>query len=110
MSQQQDLSAQINHDFSEVTDLLVALGDKKRLEILSKLITAYHQDPLCVKDLTELTNISRPAVSHHLKILKEAGIINYTKKGTKSYYYIDNVQTNIAKMQQLTDDLLKITC
>ncbi|MCM0595691.1 winged helix-turn-helix transcriptional regulator [Weissella uvarum] len=104
------MAANINQDIANVEDLLIALGDKKRLELLTHLINAYQHKPLCVKDLAELTNLSRPAVSHHLKILKEAGIINFKKNGTQSYYYLDNVQDNVARMKILTDDLVRITC
>lgn len=78
--------------------------------MLSKLINFYQDKPLCVKELAELTNISRPAVSHHLKILKEGGIVNFKKDGTQSYYYIDNIKSNVAKIKRLTDDLIKIDC
>lgn len=42
-----------------------------------------------VGEITAKTNLSRPAVSHHLKILKEAGIIKMRREGTKNYYYFD---------------------
>lgn len=35
------------------------------------------------------TNLSRPAVSHHLKILREAGIVKMRREGTRNYYYFD---------------------
>ena len=42
-----------------------------------------------VSELTRRTHLSRPAVSHHLQILKKAGIINMRKEGTRNYYYFD---------------------
>lgn len=42
-----------------------------------------------VGDITERTNLSRPAVSHHLQIMKDAGIMKVRKEGTKNYYYFD---------------------
>lgn len=39
--------------------------------------------------ITEKTNLSRPAVSHHIKILKDAGILKMRKEGTRNYYYFD---------------------
>lgn len=109
MTNHDQLAVDINQDITEVADILVALGDKKRLMLLSHLINAYQSAPLCVRDLTELTDLSRPAVSHHLKILREAGIISFKKEGTQSYYFLDNVPANVAKIKQLTDDLVKIT-
>ena len=52
-----------------------------------------------VGEITEKTHLSRPAVSHHLKILKEAGMINMRREGTKIdyyyyyYYYMDANET-----------------
>jgi DNA-binding transcriptional ArsR family regulator len=42
-----------------------------------------------VNDIAASTNLSRPAVSHHLQILKDAGIVKVRKEGTKNYYYFD---------------------
>ena len=42
-----------------------------------------------VLDITARTNLSRPAVSHHLRILKDAGIVKMRKEGTRTYYYLD---------------------
>ncbi len=42
-----------------------------------------------VGDITKKTNLSRPAVSHHLQIMKEAGLIKVRKEGTKNYYYFE---------------------
>lgn len=39
--------------------------------------------------ITEMTNLSRPAVSHHLSILKDAGLVKLRREGTKNYYYFD---------------------
>lgn len=39
--------------------------------------------------ITEKTNLSRPAVSHHLRILKDAGLVKVRREGTKNYYYFD---------------------
>ena len=40
--------------------------------------------------ITRKTNLSRPAVSHHLGILKDAGLIDVRREGTKNYYYFDS--------------------
>ncbi|WP_341481872.1 metalloregulator ArsR/SmtB family transcription factor [Enterococcus cecorum] len=39
--------------------------------------------------ITEKTHLSRPAVSHHIKILKDAGVVGMRKEGTKNYYYLE---------------------
>ena len=42
-----------------------------------------------VGDIAARTNLSRPAVSHHLQILKDAGIVKMRREGTRNYYYFD---------------------
>lgn len=64
---------------------LKALADPARLRLLS--MVAAHQDAeACVCDLTEPLGLSQPTVSHHLKILVEAGFLSRTKRGTWAYY------------------------
>lgn len=52
-------------------------------------------------DLTEVTGLSRPAVSHHLKILKEAQLVAYHSQGTKNYWYLTHETAEIEKLSQL---------
>lgn len=63
---------------------LIAMGDATRLQLI-KIILDLDKDckGICVGDLTQKTNLSRPAISHHLKILKEAGIVTLRQEGTK---------------------------
>lgn len=42
-----------------------------------------------VGDITAQTHLSRPAVSHHIQILKDAGLLRMRREGTKNYYYFD---------------------
>ena len=42
-----------------------------------------------VGKITQKTHLSRPAVSHHIQILKDAGIVKMRREGTKNYYYLD---------------------
>lgn len=62
-----------------------ALSDKNRVEII-KLLS---EDELCACHLLEHFDIKQPTLSHHMKILKESGLINVTKKSTWSYYSIN---------------------
>lgn len=76
--------------FQQCRPLFVALGDEARLEILALLtgnIIPGSGAGLNVGEITEKTHLSRPAVSHHLKILKEAGLISMRSEGTSNYYY-----------------------
>lgn len=62
-----------------------ALSDKNRVEII-KLLS---EDELCACHLLEHFDIKQPTLSHHMKILKESGLINVTKKATWNYYSIN---------------------
>ena len=67
--------------FEECIPLFIALGDRTRLTILQCLFetqtTGEGRIPgLNVNEITDRTSLSRPAVSHHLKILKDTGLIN----------------------------------
>lgn len=65
--------------------LLKALSDENRLRMLFLL---YNKEGLCVCEITEIIGLSQPTVSSHLKILENAGIIDYTKEGLWVNYKI----------------------
>lgn len=62
-----------------------ALGDPTRLRLLSIVAAAENQES-CVCDLTEPVGLSQPTVSHHLKVLTDAGFLSRDKRGTWAYY------------------------
>ncbi|MEG9224886.1 ArsR/SmtB family transcription factor [Aeromicrobium sp. Sec7.5] len=62
-----------------------AIGDPTRLRLLS-LVASHEGAEACVCDLTEPVALSQPTVSHHLKILVEAGLLTRSKRGTWSFY------------------------
>lgn len=62
-----------------------ALADPMRLRLLS-IIAAHEGAEACVCDLTEPVGLSQPTVSHHLKVLTEAGFLSRSKRGTWAYY------------------------
>lgn len=98
----------LKKDFAEVSDFLIALGDEKRQAIIIALLEEGACKGVRVNELTETTNLSRPAVSHHLKILKDAKLIDYRSEGTKNYYYLTHELTEINKLKKLLDDVTKI--
>jgi ArsR family transcriptional regulator, arsenate/arsenite/antimonite-responsive transcriptional repressor len=72
-------------DAEAVARTFKALGDPARVRILS--IVASHVDQeACVCDLQEPLDLSQPTVSHHLKILMDAGFLTRSKRGTWAYY------------------------
>lgn len=62
-----------------------AIGDPTRLRLLS-LVAAHDGAEACVCDLTEPVALSQPTVSHHLKVLVDAGLLTRSKRGTWSFY------------------------
>jgi DNA-binding transcriptional ArsR family regulator len=62
-----------------------ALGDATRREILEQL----RRRPCSVGALAEVLPVSRPAVSQHLKVLYEAGLVAYATRGTRNIYHLD---------------------
>lgn len=62
-----------------------ALADPNRLRLLS-IVKAEASGESCVCDLTEPLDLSQPTVSHHLKILVDAGLLHREKRGTWAYY------------------------
>jgi ArsR family transcriptional regulator len=62
-----------------------ALGDPVRLRLVS-LIGAHQGGEVCVCDLTTAFDLTQPTISHHLKVLKEAGILDSERRGTWVYY------------------------
>jgi ArsR family transcriptional regulator len=62
-----------------------ALGDPVRLRLVS-LIGARQGGEACVCDLTSAFDLTQPTISHHLKVLREAGLIDSERRGTWVYY------------------------
>jgi ArsR family transcriptional regulator len=60
-----------------------ALADPTRVAIVNCLSAA---DEVCVCNLTDTFELSQPTISHHLKILREAGLVESTRRGTWAYY------------------------
>jgi ArsR family transcriptional regulator, arsenate/arsenite/antimonite-responsive transcriptional repressor len=63
-----------------------ALGDPVRLELVDVL--RKHAGQVCVCELVPLFDLSQPTVSHHLKVLREAGIVGSERQGLWAYYYV----------------------
>ena len=77
-----------------------ALGDPVRLRLrLVSLIGAHQGGEVCVCDLTAAFDLTQPTISHHLKVLREAGIIDSERRGTWVYYWL--VPTALERMSAL---------
>lgn len=115
---------ELKQHFHTCMPLFIALGDEIRLSIIEALTdealtgresvrrtspSADTRTPadsslplhgLNVREITERTSLSRPAVSHHLKILKTAGLIDVHREGTCNYYYL-SIEDSTRKLMQL---------
>jgi ArsR family transcriptional regulator, arsenate/arsenite/antimonite-responsive transcriptional repressor len=72
------------HEHSDEAGLFKALGDPYRLRILATLHRSRHE--VCVCDFTDAFPLNQPAVSHHLKVLRDAGLVTGERRGTWVYY------------------------
>jgi ArsR family transcriptional regulator len=71
---------------SELTAVAKALADPVRLQVVDVL--RRHAGEVCVCDLQALFDISQPTLSHHLKKLREAGLVGVLRRGQWAYHYV----------------------
>jgi ArsR family transcriptional regulator len=69
----------------QVAPLLKALADPVRLRLMS-LVASHPGGEACVCDLNDAFDLSQPTISHHLKVLHEAGLVDRNKRGVWVYY------------------------
>lgn len=72
---------------AELARMFKALGDPVRLRILS-LIASHACGECCVCDIAPAFEVSQPTISHHLKTLREAGLLGCERRGTWVYYWV----------------------
>lgn len=74
-------------DAKSLAAVFKALSDPVRLRLLS-LIASFAGGEACVCDLTGPFDVSQPTISHHLRVLREAGLIDCERRGTWVYYWV----------------------
>jgi len=87
---------------SQATDLAAmfkALGDPVRLRLLS-LIASHPGGEACVCEISPTFDVSQPTISHHLKLLRSAGLLDCERRGTWVYYWVI-----LSALQQLSSVL-----
>ena len=108
LSQQKDC---FSKNFEICRPLFSALGDENRQLILKLLIERCEEGGLRVGEIQKCTNISRTAVSHHLKVLLTAGLIGCQPQGTMNFYFLDSesatVQTVIRFWKEAEQRMLR---
>jgi ArsR family transcriptional regulator, arsenate/arsenite/antimonite-responsive transcriptional repressor len=73
-------------DAERLAAIAKALGDPIRLQLVDVLRA--HAGKVCVCELTPLFDVGQPTVSHHLKVLREAGLVEAERRGLWAYYYV----------------------
>ena len=71
---------------AHLAEIFKVLGDPMRL----KIILAMRRTELCGCDLASLLGVTRPAISHHLRILREVRLVKYRRGGKMAYYSLDD--------------------
>ena len=98
---------QLAQQFQACRPAFCAIGDETRQLILRVFIENCGTGGLRVGELQASTNLSRAAVSHHLKVLKDAGIITFRREGTKNYYYLDSASSSLLAVSELLQDAVR---
>lgn len=89
-------------EFEMYRKVFIALGDETRQQIFLVLL-GHDTVGMRVPEITKRTHLSRPAVSHHLQVLKDAGLINMHRVGTMNFYYVDAAESCWNGLKKLVD-------
>ena len=93
---------QLADEFRSNRRVFIALGDETRQQIFLTLLEN-ERIGMRVPEITARTHLSRPAVSHHLRILRDAGLIAMHRTGTMNFYYVDAGGSCWAGLKTLID-------
>ena len=85
----------------DTADFFKVFGDSTRL----KLLFALAKGELCVGDLSEVVGLSQSAVSHQLRILRQSGVVRFTKRGKTVFYALDDQHVSTLVSQGLEHTL-----
>ena len=85
----------LSGDATAVAARFKALADPTRVEIVRRLACC---DECCVCDLNDAFDLSQPTISHHLKVLRDAGLVAATRRGTWAYYRL--VDESLQQLRQ----------
>lgn len=97
-------------EFESCQKILLALGDANRQHMMLEMMRMEQCNGVRVGAITEHTHLSRPAVSHHIQILKDAGLLKMRREGTKNYYYFDadtEAMTRLIRMLEHAKTLME---
>lgn len=99
---QKEKIEKLSDELYQSRKLLTTLGDESRLHLILSMMKMGGCGGARALEIAKNTSLSRPAVSHHLQIMKDAGLIKTRKEGTKIFYYFD---PDMKSMNTLIDAL-----
>ncbi|MBQ7975736.1 MAG: metalloregulator ArsR/SmtB family transcription factor [Clostridia bacterium] len=91
--------------FSVISDLFKMMSDEKRVQIF--LLLCHCEE--CVINISALLDMSSPAVSHHLKLLKTAGLVISRREGKEVYYTAANTSRS-QSLHKLIEEMIEVNC
>ena len=97
----------IRQEFEACADLLNAIGDRQRQHIITKMLDESVSGSRVV-EIAKLTNLSRPAASRHMQILRKAGIVTARKDGTRIRYYLNPDPEELHQLELLVQRVQEI--
>ena len=97
----------LEREFKACRRVLAAIGDETRQQLLCTMLSGGCGGGRVI-ELAEKMNLSRPAVSHHMQILKDAGMVKSRKEGSCIYYYLDPEVSEIDILFTLFSDVKEI--
>lgn len=105
MIEQSEISTLLT-EFKGCQKLLSAIGDEARQHVIIQMLASnYSGEARCggmrVGEIAALSSLSRPAISHHLQILKDAGLLKMRREGTRNYYYFDADTVDLDNLIQM---------
>lgn len=100
---------QLSRNFAECSKILTAIGDETRQHLILEMMKMGNCNGVRVGEITEKTNLSRPAVSHHLQIMKNAGLVKVRKEGTMNFYYFDMEMKALELLADTLREAVEIT-
>lgn len=108
MSEHREDINRLAQEFEGCQKILLALGDENRQHLMLEMMRMEHCGGVRVGTITERTHLSRPAVSHHIQVLKDAGILKMRREGTKNYYYFDADTEAMNRLLQMLEHAKRI--
>ena len=88
-------------EFAGCRKILAAMGDQNRQHLILEMLGMGRCEGVRVGEIAARTHLSRPAVSHHLWVLREAGIVRVRREGTRNYYCFDAAGEGMASLLRM---------